>query len=222
MLGVDLADRLERELWRCTRGGVPEQWRDGRRLSTCASTAELVARVRRIGADSDVFVDDLLAVVERVDVATLVLEVAAVPLARARCGRDRERFELLLTELALVIAEARIDPPVSVRHRLALLSDRAWDRVRRSRPSGFTPADPEVLGRVACDDAGFAGVLDRFVLDDVRARLERGGEVGVGLVRAWNSALELYDVEGRTESERDRWKYVRRVLRRLDVDDSAA
>ena len=222
MLGVDLADRLERELWRCIRGGVPEQWRDGRSLSTCASTAELVVRVRRVGADSDVLVDDLLAVVERVEVATLVLEVAAVPLARSRCGRDRERFELLLTELAVVIAEARIDPPVSVRHRLSLLLDRAWDRVRRARPAGFTPADPDVLDRVACDDDGFAGVLDRFVLDDVRARLERDGEVGVGLVRAWNSALELYDVEGRTEAERDRWKYVRRVLRRLDVDDSAA
>ena len=95
MLGVDLADRLERELWRCTRGGVPEQWREGCRLLGCASSAELVARVRCIGADSDVLVDALVAVVERVEVAALVLEVAAVPLARARCGRDRERFPSL-------------------------------------------------------------------------------------------------------------------------------
>ncbi len=219
---MDLADRLERELWRCTRDGVPEEWRGSWHLSRCSSTAELVARVRRIGVESDVLVDDLLAVGARVDVATLVLAVAAVPLARARCGRDRDRCELLLTEFALVVAEARVDRQVSVRHRLSLLLDRSWDRVRRARPSGFAPIDPDDLERTGLSADPFAGVLDRELLHGVRTRLERDGDAGVALVRAWNSALELYDREGRSEAERDRWKYVRRVLRRLDVDDSAA
>jgi hypothetical protein len=219
---MDLADRLERELWRCTRDGVPEEWRGSWHLSRCPSTAEMVARVRRIGVESDVLVDDLLAVGERVEVATLVLAVAAAPLARARCGRDRDRCESLLTEFALVVAEARVDRPVSVRHRLSLLLDRSWDRVRRARPSGFAPIDPDDLERTGLSADPFAGVLDRELLHGVRTRLERDGDAGVALVRAWNSALELYDREGRSEAERDRWKYVRRVLRRLDVDDSAA
>jgi hypothetical protein len=220
---MDLADRLERELWRCTRDGIPEEWRGSWHLSTCPSTAEMVARVRRIGVESDVLVDDLLTVGGRVDVATLVLAVAAAPLARARCGRDRDRCELLLTEFALVVAEARIDRPVSVRHRLSLLLDRSWDRVRRARPSGFAPVDPDDLDRTGLVTDPFERVLDRGLLDGVRARLERDADAGgVSLVRAWNSALELYDREGRSEAERDRWKYVRRALRRLDVDDSAA
>jgi hypothetical protein len=219
---MDLADRLERELWRCTRGGVPEEWLGSWHLARCPSTAEMVARVRRIGVESDVLVDDLLAVGERLDVATLVLAVAAAPLARARCGRDHDRCDLLLTEFALVVAEARVDRPVSVRHRLSLLLDRSWDRVRRARPSGFAPVDPDDLDRIGAVADPFARVLDRDFLDGVRVRLERDADASVALVRAWNSALELYDREGRSESERDRWKYVRRVLRRLDVDDSAA
>jgi hypothetical protein len=219
---MDLADRLERELWRCTRGGIPEGWKGSRHLAACSSAEELVGRVRRIGVESDVLVDDLLAVSERPEVASLVLAVAAVPLARARCGRDRDRCDLLLTEFALAVAEARVDRPVSVRHRLSLLVDRAWDRVRRARPSGFVPVDPDDLDRTGAVADPFARVLDRDFLDGVRARLERDADAGISLVRAWNSALELYDREGRSESERDRWKYVRRVLRRLDVDDSAA
>ncbi len=219
---MDLADRLERELWRCTRDGVPEEWRGSWHLARCPSMAEVVARVRRIGVESDVLVDDLLAVAERVDVATLGLAVAAAPLARARCGRDRDRCELLLTEFALVVAEARVDRPVSVRHRLSLLLDRSWDRVRRARPSGFAPVEPEELDRIGHRADPFAGVLDREMLHGVRTRLERDADSGAALVRAWNSALELYDREGRSEAERDRWKYVRRVLRRLDVDGSAA
>ena len=179
-------------------------------------------RVRRIGVESDVLVDDLLAVSERPDVATLVLAVAAAPLARARCGRDRDRCDLLLTEFALAVAEARVDRPVSARHRLSLLLDRSWDRVRRARPSGFAPVDPEELSRTGLVADPFARVLDREMLHGVRTQLERDAEAGVALVRAWNSALELYDREGRSEAERDRWRYVRRVLSRLDVDDSAA
>jgi hypothetical protein len=180
--------------------------------------------VRRIGVESDVLVDDLLEVGGRVDVATLVLAVAATPLARAQCGRDRDRdrCDLLLTEFALVVAEARVDRPVSVRHRLSLLMDRSWDRVRRARPSGFAPVDPDELDRTGLVADPFAGVLDRAMLHGVRTRLDRDAEAGVALVRAWNSALELYDREGRSEAERDRWKYVRRMLRRLDVDDPAA
>ena len=219
---MDLADRLERELWRCTRDGVPEEWRRSRCLADCSSAEELVERVRRIGVESDVLVDDLLAVSERPDVATLVLAVAAAPLARARCGRDRDRCDLLLTEFALAVAEARVDRPVSARHRLSLLLDRSWDRVRRARPSGFAPVDPEELSRTGLVADPFARVLDREMLHGVRTQLERDAEAGVALVRAWNSALELYDREGRSEAERDRWRYVRRVLRRLDVDDSAA
>ena len=220
---MDLADRLERELWRCTRGGIPEEWQESRHLAACSSAEELVGCVRRIGVESDVLVDDLLAVSERPEVASLVLAVAAAPLARARCGRDRDRCDLLLTEFALAVAEARVDRPVSVRHRLSLLLDRSWDRVRRARPSGFAPVDPDDLDRIGAFADPFARVLDRDLLDGVRARLERDADSGgVGLVRAWNSALELYDREGRSEAERDRWKYVRRVLRRLDVDDSAA
>ncbi len=219
---MDLADRLERELWRCTRTSVPVEWQGSRHLAACPSMDELVARVRRIGVESDVLVDDLLALSERADVAALVLSVAAVPLARARCGRDRERCDLLLTEFALAVAEARVDRPVSVRHRLSLLVDRSWDRVRRARPSGFTPVDPGDLDRAGLSADPLARVLDRDLLDGVRARLERDVVGGVSLVRAWNSALELYDREGRSEAERDRWKYVRRVLRRLDIDDTAA
>ncbi|MTA13244.1 MAG: hypothetical protein F2534_11645 [Actinobacteria bacterium] len=219
---MDLADRLERELWRCARGGIPEEWQGSQRLAACSSAEELVARVRRIGVESDVLVDDLLAVSDLPEVATLVLAVAAAPLARARCGRDRDRCDLLLTEFALAVSEARVDRPMSVRHRLSLLLDRSWDRVRRARPHGFAPVDPDELDRTGVVADPFAGVLDRDVLDSVRARLERDADAGIALVRAWNSALELYDREGRSEAERDRWKYVRRLLRRLDVDDSAA
>ena len=83
---MDLADRLERELWRCTRGGVPEAWKGSRHLAVYPSVEELVERVRRIGVESDVLVDDLLAVSERPEVASLVLAVAAAPLAR-RAGQ---------------------------------------------------------------------------------------------------------------------------------------
>ena len=87
-------------------------------------------------------------------------------------------------------------------------------RVGRARPSGFAPIEPEELDRIGHRADPFAGVLDRELLHGVRTRLERDAEAGVALVRAWNSALELYDCEGRSEAERDRWKYVRRVLRR--------
>ncbi len=220
---MDLANRLERELARCTRDRVPHEWRDHDCLAACATVSELVRRVRRVGPNSDALVDALLAVEERRDEATLIVEVASLPLARARCAGDRDRFESLLGELAIVVAEARLAAlDGSMRHRLPLLLDRAWDRVRRPRLSMFLLAGTEVLERVAdCDDA-FDAMLDRLVLEDLRGRLGAGGAASAGLVRAWNSVVVLLEREDRTAAERDRWKYARRVLRRLDVGDTAA
>ena len=55
----------------------------------------------------------------------------------------------MLTELALVIAEARRAWSIaSVRRRLLLLLDRSWDRARRS-PSSFRAVAAESLDHVS-------------------------------------------------------------------------
>ena len=219
---MELACRLERELLRLTRNRLPREWSGLGAVAGCGTITELVLRVRCVGDDSDLLIDALLAVETAVEVADLVIEVAAVPLARRRSGRDRERFESMLTELALVIAEARRAESIeSVRRRLPLLLDRSWDRVRRS-PSGFPAVVAESLDHLSDGLDPYEGVLDRHVVEQLRARLAETAMASVGVVRAWNSAVILLDREDRSAADRDRLKYACRILRRLEVGDAAA
>jgi hypothetical protein len=96
--------------------------------------------------------------------------------------------------------------------------DRAWDRVRaplRRRDSSvpFDPAD--LTGQQFDRDPGPEQVaLDRLVLAEVRSFVDGCRVNREPLVRVWNSAVELADLETRTPGQRERWKYVRAQLRR--------
>jgi hypothetical protein len=187
-------------------------------LGGAESIGELIGDIRSLGDESDVAIRALLEAAPRDVLAVEVVIVALLPLALARV-RSREHVDEVIGELAIAVGEAARDGLASSRRRAAnVLLDRAWGQVRRPTRRVREPVvvDPvQFHGRLADRDRDPADVaVDRVMLDDVVAALRTEGSFRVPVVRAWNVALSLCDVEDRSESDRIRLKYARQVLRR--------
>ncbi|MCU1390663.1 MAG: hypothetical protein JWL72_4001 [Ilumatobacteraceae bacterium] len=227
VFGMDIFTNLEAQLRLHHRQPIPVAWRADLTIEGLDSLQDVIAAVRRLNDDSDPVVRALLSVGRDDSVASAVLTVGLIPLTICRCRGRRALVDELVGELALVIGEIRErGVPATDRRLASLLVDRAWDRVRSRgrRSSRVIPVDPAEVQFP--DDTSWGDparvAVNRVVLEAVRADLVRSASERRPVIDAWNSAVVLSDRPSRTASERDRWKYVRRQLRRQFPPDLAA
>ena len=224
--GMDIFLMLDRELLRASASRLPDAWRRDPRLAGHASASVMAATVRAIGVESDGVVDALLSVSDDTELADCIIVAATVGLVRARCGRGPIPPEELLAEVAIAVAETRRDGvPVTDRHLINVMLDRAWDRARapQQRSERMTVVASDLVERLTVEDSDVERmVLNRVALAHFRDQLRADEESSPAAVRAWNSAVELVDVPRKSRVQLDRWKYARRQLRRHGSPDLAA
>ncbi len=210
-VGRCLQDRRRRVL--------PNAWRDDRRLDGLASVDDVVTSIRVLDPQSDDVLRALLEVREQPQTAGEVILAALVPFVLARCVGRPDRVDEFVAELAIVIGEEREAAVLrSATRRVAnQLLDRAWGRVRLPARRVHQPiaVDPTRLHRRVLgsepDPADLA--IARLELAAASDLLERCRRSDAAVDRAWKTALQLIDVDGRTERERQQLNYARRILR---------
>jgi hypothetical protein len=213
---VGVCDSLEVDLrWRC---GIGRRL-DVRHLGVGTSVDELINVIRALGQASDDALRAVLQTVDRDRYAVEIVIVALAPLVLSRCRHSPDRADELIGELAIVTAEAARDGlPPSGRRVANVLLDRAWGRVRKPARRVRKPVviDAVDLGwRLVDREPDPADIADdRIMLDGMAARLRARSSSCTSVVRAWNLALRLADVEEPSASDRIRLKYARQVLRR--------
>ena len=197
----------------------PLEWREDRRLDRVESVDALVAAIRVLDEQSDGLLRALLQVEIQPEMASEVILAALIPFVLARCVGRSDRVDEFLAELAIVIGEERKAGVLrSTTRRVAnQLLDRAWGRVRLPARRVHQPisVDPVRLYRrllaVEPDPADLAvELVDLATANDLVASRRRSD---AAVDRAWTTALQLIDVEGRTERERQQLNYARRILR---------
>jgi hypothetical protein len=221
---MTLCQDLERQLFSRHASDSPPDFATAKDATTLN---DLVATIRAVGPESDRMVRLVLGDRSHRSVGEEIVIVALIPMLRHRCRLDRREIEEVLTELAIVVGEmARDGVPETERPLANLLLDRAWKAHRKAERHrmAYVPFDPLKLDFVpvcsveAPDDA----VLDRVALVEFRDRLASNPVANRSAVNSWNAALCLADKEHRTSSERSRWKYVRKELRRRATADLVA
>ena len=224
---MDIFTNLEAQLRLHRYQPVPAGWLTDPVLGGLESLQGVIAAVRRLNDDSDAVVGALLSIGRGDAVASAVLMAGLIPFSICRCGGRRALVDELVGELALVIGEIEErGVPTTDRRLASLLVDRSWDRVRsrNRRSTRVIPVDPVEVQ--FADDTSWGDparvAVNRVALETVRADLVRTGSLRRPVIDAWNSAMELADRPSLTGSERDRWKYVRRQLRRQFPSDLAA
>lgn len=222
---MTLCQDLEQRLFTRSGSELPPDWSVGQEGAT--TLRHLVATIRRVGPDSDRMIRLVLGDGSHRSVAEEVVIVALIPMLRHRCRLDRREIEEVLAELAIAVGEmARDGAPDTERALANLLLDRAWKTHRKAERhrTAYVPFDPLKLDFVpVCSvDAPDDAVLDRVVLSEFRDRLASNPVANRSAVNSWNAALRLVDKEHRTSSERSRWKYVRKELRRRAAADLVA
>lgn len=211
------------------RSAALNDWACEPELACVRSVDEVIDRVRHLDAESDQVLGALLRVGGRDRRAVEVVVVALLPLVLSRCGRSvvRSRVDEVVGELALVVAQATEGGVTASGRRVAnVLVDRAWAEVRRPsrRLAQPVPADPTNLGHVLVDrEPDPADVaVQRVELEALMRSLAQAGPAQAKTIRAWNTAVALADLERRSEAERYRLKYARKVLRRAFGPDLVA
>jgi hypothetical protein len=223
--GMTLCQDLERQLFRRLASDCPQPWvLEPGRLWTLR---DVVATIRKVGDDSDRMIRVVLGGGSNRSVAEEVVIVALIPMLRHRCRLDRREIEEVLAELAIVVGEmARNGVPDTPRPLANLLLDRAWKAHRKAERHrhSYVPFDPVKLDfvPVCAVEAPDEAVLDRVALAEFRQRLASNLDANRSAVNSWNAAVRLADMEDRTSSERSRWKYVRKELRRRATSDLVA
>lgn len=201
------------------RGALPDEWRDDRRLDAVASVDDVVAAIRMLDEQSDNVLRALLDVRDRQRTAGELILAALVPFVLTRCVGRPDRVDEFVAELAIVIGEEREAGVLrSTARRVAnQLLDRAWGRVRLPARRVHQPIamDPVRLHRrllAAEPDPADLAVerVDLSAANDLVARCRRSD---AAVDRAWRTAVQLIDVDGRTERERQQLNYARRILR---------
>lgn len=223
---MDVCRLLDAEV---RRSNALDDWWGEPELARVASVDEVIARVRRLDAESDRVLGALLRVAGRDRRAVEVVVVALLPLLLSRYGGRavRDRVDDLVGELALVVAEATEEGVRGSGRRVAnVLVDRTWTAVRRPsrRLMQPVPADPTDLGYFLVDRAPDPAevAVQRVELEALVRSVAQAGPAQAKTVRAWNTAVALADVEGRSEVERYRLRYARKVLRRAFGPDLVA
>ena len=197
--------------------GHPSSWRF-EELSEVGSLFDLACEMRRIGQRSDSLLRSLLALPED-DLVVEVVVVAAHPMLHCRCaGRPGLAVDDFTTELVLAVATVRRDGlPDTGRHVLNVLVDMAWGQVRKPLRRAVLPTvDADRVGHLLVSrDRHPDDVLDGVALEAFREELAAASSSQRGLVRCWNSAVELGLRDDRSQPERYRLKYARSQLRRI-------
>lgn len=203
-------------------------WSKDSRLCGLSSIEELVAVIRSLDQRSDDVLRVLLEADTQQETATEVILAALVPFVLARCLGRPDRVDEFLAELAIVIGEERQGGILrSTTRRVAnQLLDRAWGRVRLPARRVHQPiaVDPVRLHRrllaaepdpadLAVERVDLASAYDEMVV------LRRSD---TAVDRAWKTAAQLIDVEGRTERQRQQLNYARRILRQSTSREKVA
>jgi hypothetical protein len=203
---------------------LPPAWLSTPGLIRFASLTDVEDAIARLDDESDVVVEALLTRPLDDPLVTPVLLSGLRRLIYLCRGRDRDLVNDLVTEVAIAIGEMRRARPARSRRRLAyLIVDRARDRQRLAlrRQFGMRLVDPSVVADMPSSVT--AGVeesaLDRVRVDDLRAQVAATGDRG--LARSWNSLVDLVDAPRASQTDQDRWKYVRRRVARYLGPDAA-
>lgn len=151
--------------------------------------------------------------------ASVVVLAGLLRLRAGRCAGAPERVDALAGELAVVLAEAwRGELRMDSSRRLAnVMADRAWGRVRAAERKGRWLHTEPIETRRAEKAAVVPGPEDQVATAvTVRALHDRlhEPEVPAPVARAWDTVVELADRDERSQADRNRWQYARRVLRR--------
>lgn len=198
-------------------GALPSSW-SFEEFDDIGSLVELAHEIRRIGPRSDSLVRSLLSVGNDDLVAEVVIS-AAHPMLHCRCaGRPGLTVDDLTTELALAVASVRHDGvPDTGRHLLNVLVDMAWGQARKPLRRVVVPTvDAARVGHLLVSlDRHPEDVLDGVALEAFRDGLAAASSSQRGLVRCWNSAVDLGLRDERSQAERYRLKYARSQLRRI-------
>jgi len=227
VVGMSICIDLERQLFSRPRTVIPPDW-IAASSSEWADPIEAVVRsIRRFGENSDRTLRAVLARPEQLELASEVVVVALTPFVLQRCRPDFHRADDVAVELALAAGEMshRGVPPIQRRLANALL-DRALDqhRFEERRPRLMVSVDPVTITRrerVGVESPE-SEALNRVALAGFRDQLLASPGANRAAIVAWNSALALVDQDQRTAAERNRWKYVRRQLRRHASPDLVA
>lgn len=185
-----------------------------------------VGAVRRVGVRSDAVLAELLRAPDDQLVGLVVVE-ALVPMLKCRARGDRELLDDLITELLVVfddLRQGRCRPRCS--HLANFLMDTAWDRCRRDRRSSevIAPVDiTDVIPLIPARDPGpERSAVNRAAVVEFDRRVQRSAQQDPVLERSWRDALRLVDHPRSTAADQDRWRYVRKVLRRYANADLVA
>jgi hypothetical protein len=203
-----------------------QEFRLGGPADHATTVGEVVAIVRRVGARSDDALGQLLKLDDAAEASLIVVE-ALLPMMLPRAAGDNALLDDLMAEVVIVFHEMRDSGAGRTRARLAnYIMDTAWDRCRRERRSQrrLVPVDSGAFADILASHDGEPerAAVNRVALVEFDERVRREGATDRVLLRSWNDALELSDRDRTTPAEQDRWKYVRRVLRRYAGPDLVA
>jgi hypothetical protein len=187
---------------------------------------EVVVAVRNVGARSDDVLVALIGCADPEDASLLVVE-ALLPLLMRRAAGDGDLLDELIGEVVIVFHALRERGTEGTRARLAnYIMDTAWDRCRRARRAEMrlVPVDNAVFADVltAVEPGPEQVAVNRVALAEFADRVQREGGDDPVLRRSWSDVLVLAEQSRSTPAEQDRWKYVRRVLRRYGHPDLVA
>ena len=204
---------------------IPSRWSLQPRLFGCADLAELALSISRLDNESDEVLGALLSLPPDDPLVTPVILAGLRRLIFLCRGRDRDLLNDLTTEVAIAIGELRRVRTTSTNRRLGyVIVDRARDRQRAAlrRQLSRPIFDPMVVAETVADPVADVDdvVVERVRLQALRAEVEASGDPG--LVRSWNTLLELVETPRSSQADRDRWKYVRRrLVQHLGPDHAA-
>ena len=216
---MDIVVALESAATRTTARPIPAAWRSDERFADVDTVEQLISAIRDCDGRSDRLLGALVDRGPHDPVASIVVLASLLRLRAGRCGGSSERVDALAGELAVVLAEAWSgELPRQAGRRLAnVMSDRAWGRVRTAELKGSwmerLPLDAAPSDCASQDSGPEAIAVAHVAVTQFRQAIDRRRDQS-SLLRAWETAVELADVEDRSMTQRNQWHYARRVLRR--------
>jgi len=219
---MDLCQRLvpERSRWR----PIPPGW-STLDLDEYRTLGDVAAAIAAFDDESDRVLAELLAARWQDDELVVSTILAGLqPLVRRYRANRPDLMNDLLIEATIVVCEMRRVRPTSFGRRTGyVIVDRAHDRQRHrlERAGRLRPRelDPNLASRsIICVETPMEEFVEyRLLVRDLRDRVEATGERA--LIRSWNTLLDLDGSSRDSQSDRDRWKYVRRrLIKRLRSD----
>lgn len=229
--GMRTSELLDAEFRRVAHRPSPCSWDLRSPGGPNLTLAQVAETIRRVGHPSDAVLRKLVVVDDHRDLATLTIMVGLMPMVLRRGVGERNVVDELLSELALVIGNAKTVGFQRDSARLAgVLVDRAADRLRweRRRPTEEVLVGPDrpVWRRPSACPGPEELVVERVYFEDVRRMLWRSGPKGKSLVRCWDVAVALaprwLDRPALAGQPREHYKHAVERLRAHGLPEQAA